>query len=126
MFSPQQASQDFDVNLSLVIHNGMYVCMPLYSQGLADGMPALVLSLQKSNVTVCVMKELACQSSFHGFKLSFIDNFDELSFSENVMEATGETQTNYFFFPQRTYQLCSQASREMGVECEITNAWDCH
>ncbi|ETN70264.1 hypothetical protein NECAME_04954, partial [Necator americanus] len=79
MFSPQQASQDFDVNLSLVIHNGMYVCMPLYSQDLTDGMPALVLSLQKSDVTVCVMKELACQASFHGFKLSFIDNFDELA-----------------------------------------------
>ncbi|KIH42660.1 hypothetical protein ANCDUO_27353, partial [Ancylostoma duodenale] len=78
MFSPPQASQDFDVNLSLAINNGMYVCMPLYSQDLTDGMPALVLSLQKSDVTVCIMKELACQASFHGFKLNFIDNFDEL------------------------------------------------
>ncbi|PIO52395.1 hypothetical protein TELCIR_26299, partial [Teladorsagia circumcincta] len=77
MFSPPQ-SQDFDVNLSLAINNGMYVCMPLYSQDLTDGMPALVLSLQKSDVTVCIMKELACQASFHGFKLNFIDNFDEL------------------------------------------------
>ncbi|EPB75014.1 hypothetical protein ANCCEY_05883 [Ancylostoma ceylanicum] len=112
MFSPPQASQDFDVNLSLAINNGMYVCMPLYSQDLTDGMPALVLSLQKSDVTVCIMKELACQASFHGFKLNFIDNFDELSLSESVMEATGETQTNYFFFPQGTYQLCSQASAD--------------
>ncbi|KAL6737884.1 hypothetical protein Aduo_011490 [Ancylostoma duodenale] len=112
MFSPPQASQDFDVNLSLAINNGMYVCMPLYSQDLTDGMPALVLSLQKSDVTVCIMKELACQASFHGFKLNFIDNFDELSLSESVMEASGETQTNYFFFPQGTYQLCSQASAD--------------
>ncbi|CAJ0604609.1 unnamed protein product [Cylicocyclus nassatus] len=115
MFSPPQASQvrnDFDVNLTLAINNGMYVCMPLYSQDLTDGMPALVLSLQKSDVTVCIMKELACQASFHGFKLNFIDNFDELSLSESIMEATGETQTNYFFFPQGTYQLCSQASAD--------------
>lgn len=34
------------MNLSLAINNGMYVCMPLYSQDLTDGMPALVLSLQ--------------------------------------------------------------------------------
>ncbi|KJH51749.1 hypothetical protein DICVIV_02060 [Dictyocaulus viviparus] len=110
VFSQPQTSQGFDVNLSLVINNGMYVCMPLYSQDLTDGMPALVLSLQKSDVTVCIMKELACQASFHGFKLNFIDNFDELSLSESVKEATGEMQTNFFFFPQGTYQLCSQAS----------------
>ncbi|XGW26571.1 hypothetical protein V3C99_007295 [Haemonchus contortus] len=111
MFSPPQ-TQNFDVNLSLAINNGMYVCMPLYSQDLTDGMPALVLSLQKSDVTVCIMKELACQASFHGFKLNFIDNFDELSLSESVKEATGNTQTNYLFFPQGTYQLCSQASSD--------------
>ncbi|VDM59518.1 unnamed protein product [Angiostrongylus costaricensis] len=64
----------------------------------------------KSDVTVCIVKELACQASFHGFKLNFVDNFDELSLSESVKEATGETQTNYLFFPQGTYQLCSQAS----------------
>ncbi|VDO69537.1 unnamed protein product [Heligmosomoides polygyrus] len=108
MFSPPQA--DFDVSLTLAINNGMYVCMPLYSQDLTDGMPALVLSLQKSDVTVCIMKELACQASFHGFKLNFIDNFDELSLSESVKEATGNTQTNYIFFPQGTYQLCSQVN----------------
>lgn len=112
MFSPPQAVQDFDVSLTLAINNGMYVCMPLYSQDLTDGMPALVLSLQKSDVTVCIMKELACQASFHGFKLNFIDNFDELSLSESVKEATGNTQTNYIFFPQGTYQLCSQASSD--------------
>ncbi|KAK5982618.1 hypothetical protein GCK32_004239 [Trichostrongylus colubriformis] len=112
MFSPPQSSQDFDINLSLAINNGMYVCMPLYSQDLTDGMPALVLSLQKSDVTVCIMKELACQASFHGFKMNFIDNFDEMSLSESVKEATGNTQTNYLFFPQGTYQLCSQASTD--------------
>ncbi|KAK6047365.1 hypothetical protein COOONC_15129 [Cooperia oncophora] len=63
------------------------------------------------------MKELACQASFHGFKLNFIDNFDELSLSESVQEATGNTQTNYLFFPQGTYQLCSQASSDqMGAK----------
>ncbi|WKY07937.1 hypothetical protein Q1695_007437 [Nippostrongylus brasiliensis] len=108
MFSPPAAAQNFDVSLTLAINNGMYVCMPLYSQDLTDGMPALVLSLQKSDVTVCIMKELACQASFHGFKLNFIDNFDELSLCESVKEATGNTQTNYIFFPQGTYQLCSQ------------------
>ncbi|VDL65805.1 unnamed protein product [Nippostrongylus brasiliensis] len=112
MFSPPAAAQNFDVSLTLAINNGMYVCMPLYSQDLTDGMPALVLSLQKSDVTVCIMKELACQASFHGFKLNFIDNFDELSLCESVKEATGNTQTNYIFFPQGTYQLCSQASSD--------------
>ncbi|KAJ1353025.1 hypothetical protein KIN20_009565 [Parelaphostrongylus tenuis] len=110
VFSQPQVTQGINMNLSLAINNGMYVCMPLYSQDLTDGMPALVLSLQKSDVSVCIVKELACQASFHGFKLNFIDNFDELSLSESVKEATGETQTNYFFFPQGTYQLCSQAS----------------
>ncbi|KAE9416671.1 hypothetical protein Angca_002636, partial [Angiostrongylus cantonensis] len=114
VFSQPQVTQGFDVNLSLAINNGMYVCMPLYSQDLTDGMPALVLSLQKSDVTVCIVKELACQASFHGFRLNFVDNFDELvslfAIWQSVKEATGETQTNYFFFPQGTYQLCSQAS----------------
>ena len=45
MFSPQP-SQDFDINLSLSIVGGMYVCMPLVSPDITDGMPALVLSLQ--------------------------------------------------------------------------------
>uniref|UniRef100_A0A0K0DML4 HAUS6_N domain-containing protein n=1 Tax=Angiostrongylus cantonensis TaxID=6313 RepID=A0A0K0DML4_ANGCA len=65
VFSQPQVTQGFDVNLSLAINNGMYVCMPLYSQDLTDGMPALVLSLQKSDVTVCIVKELACQISLH-------------------------------------------------------------
>lgn len=57
MFSPQlTASQDFDINLSLSIVGGMYVCMPLVSYDITDGMPALVLSLQ-----VCLFSNLAYQ-----------------------------------------------------------------
>ena len=52
LFSPQgTGSQDFDINLSLSIVGGMYVCMPLVSHDVTDGMPALVLSLQVSNST---------------------------------------------------------------------------
>ncbi|CAI4230279.1 unnamed protein product [Auanema sp. JU1783] len=110
MFSPQQ-SQDFDINLSLSINNGMYVCMPLISNDVTEGMPALVLSLQKSDVTVTIRKELVCQAQFHGFKLNFIDNFDERSLS-SVHENRGDS--NFFFFPQGSYQLCSKASNESG------------
>ena len=40
------ALQDVDINLSLSITNGMYMCMPLFSQDVTEGMPALVMSLQ--------------------------------------------------------------------------------
>lgn len=66
-----------NINLSLSIQNGLYVCMPLYSPEPNDNLAALMLSLQKTDVTVCVRKELACNANFNAFKVSFIDNFDE-------------------------------------------------
>lgn len=66
-----------DVNLSLKVTNGVYVCMPLYSADLSANMSALVVSLQSTDITVCVRKELACQAAFHNFKVKFIDNFDD-------------------------------------------------
>lgn len=66
-----------NLNLSLSIQNGLYVCMPLYSPEPNDNFAALILSLQKTDVIVCVKKELACNANFDAFKLSIIDNFDE-------------------------------------------------
>lgn len=54
--------------------------MPLYSIELNDNMAALVVSLQKSDVSVCIRKELACNANFTAFKVAFIDNFDEQVF----------------------------------------------
>lgn len=66
-----------NINLSLSIQNGLYVCMPLYSPEPSDNLAALMLSLQKSDVTVCIRKELACNADFSAFKVTFVDNFDE-------------------------------------------------
>ena len=66
-----------DVNLSLKVTNGAYVCMPLYSAELSANLSALVISLQSTDITVCVRKELACQAAFHNFKVQFMDNFDD-------------------------------------------------
>lgn len=66
-----------NVNLSLKIVDGAYICMPLYSADLSTDMSALIISLQSSDITVCIQKELACQAAFHNFKVRFIDNFDD-------------------------------------------------
>ncbi|CAD6189800.1 unnamed protein product [Caenorhabditis auriculariae] len=105
VFSPP--IQDVDMNLSLAINNGMYMCMPLYTCDVTEGMPALVISLQKSELSVLVKRELSCKASFESFKLSFIDDFDEQALSESFREATGSMQTNYFYFPQGRYTLYS-------------------
>ncbi|CAI5438694.1 unnamed protein product [Caenorhabditis angaria] len=112
MFSPTQIAdiQDADMNLSLAINNGMYMCMPLYSYDVTEGMPALVLSLQKSELSVLVKRELTCKASFNGFKLSFIDDFDEQALTQSFLDAAHSEQSNCFFFPEGTYQLCSKAT----------------
>uniref|UniRef100_A0A915EB37 Bridge-like lipid transfer protein family member 1 C-terminal domain-containing protein n=1 Tax=Ditylenchus dipsaci TaxID=166011 RepID=A0A915EB37_9BILA len=104
---------DMNINLSLSIPNGLYICMPLYSPEINDSMAALVVSLQKSDVTVCVKKELACLASFTAFKVTFIDNFDEQSLSEPWLAenaAGGESlHSNFFFFPHGSYSFCTSA-----------------
>jgi hypothetical protein len=66
---------DMNVNLSLSIPNGLYICMPLYSSDLSDNLAALVVSLQSSDVSVQIKKELVCNADFNSFKISFIENF---------------------------------------------------
>lgn len=114
MFSPTQIAEDADMNLSLAINNGMYMCMPLYSHDVTEGMPALVLSLQKSELSVLVKKELTCKASFNGFKCSFIDDFDEQALTQSFLDATHSDQSNCLFFPEGTYQLCSKAEASNG------------
>ncbi|CAB3410727.1 unnamed protein product [Caenorhabditis bovis] len=114
MFSPPQIGQDADMNLSLAINNGMYMCMPLYSYDVTEGMPALVLSLQKSELSVLVKRELTCKASFTGFKLSFVDDFDEQALMQSFLDLSHSEQSNCFFFPEGTYQLCSKASASDG------------
>ncbi|CAO4360577.1 unnamed protein product [Caenorhabditis nigoni] len=114
MFSPTQIAEDADMNLSLAINNGMYMCMPLYSHDVTEGMPALVLSLQKSNLSVLVKKELTCKASFNGFKCSFIDDFDEQALTQSFLDAAHSDQSNCVFFPEGTYQLCSKAEASSG------------
>ncbi|KAF1770324.1 hypothetical protein GCK72_002142 [Caenorhabditis remanei] len=114
MFSPTQIAEDADMNLSLAINNGMYMCMPLYSHDVTEGMPALVLSLQKSNLSVLVKKELTCKASFNGFKCSFIDDFDEQALTQSFLDAAHSDQSNCIFFPEGTYQLCSKAEASNG------------
>lgn len=114
MFSPTQIAEDADMNLSLAINNGMYLCMPLYSHDVTEGMPALVLSLQKSNLSVLVKKELTCKASFNGFKCSFVDDFDEQALTQSFLDAAHSDQSNCIFFPEGTYQLCSKAEASSG------------
>uniref|UniRef100_F1KPJ4 Bridge-like lipid transfer protein family member 1 C-terminal domain-containing protein n=1 Tax=Ascaris suum TaxID=6253 RepID=F1KPJ4_ASCSU len=103
---------EMDVNLSLKVTNGVYVCMPLYSADLSANMSALVVSLQSTDITVCVRKELACQAAFHNFKVKFIDNFDDQALNDSWIEKdSGDpTHSNYFYFPQGTYQFVSRAT----------------
>ncbi|KAI1727267.1 hypothetical protein Ddc_04564 [Ditylenchus destructor] len=112
--APSNFATDMNINLSLSIQNGLYVCMPLYSAELNDNMAALVLSLQKSDVTVCVKKELACNASFNAFKVTFIENFDEQSLSEPWLHENtgdgGDSRSNFFFFPSGSYKFCTSAT----------------
>lgn len=56
-----------------------------------------------------IKKELACQAQFHGFKLNFINNFDDVALMNFQKESTaGEVMSNFFFFPQGSYKLCSK------------------
>lgn len=73
----QNAETGVNVSLSLKLTNGIYVCMPLYSANLSENLSALLISLQSTDISVCVKKELACQATFHKFKVKFIDNFDD-------------------------------------------------
>ena len=102
---------DMNLNLSLSIQNGLYICVPLYSSDLSDNLAALVISLQKSDITVCVKKELACNANFDGFRVTFIDNFDEHSLREPWMQDRGSESapSNFFYFPHGSYKLCSSA-----------------
>ncbi|KAI1727286.1 SIT4 phosphatase-associated protein [Ditylenchus destructor] len=112
--APSNFATDMNINLSLSIQNGLYVCMPLYSAELNDNMAALVLSLQKSDVTVCVKKELACNASFNAFKVTFIENFDEQSLSEPWLHENtgdgGDSRSSFFFFPTGSYKFCTSAT----------------
>lgn len=65
------------VSLSLKVTNGIYVCMPLYSADLSENLSALLISLQSTDISVCMKKELVCQATFHKFKVKFIENFDD-------------------------------------------------
>ncbi|CAI2304685.1 unnamed protein product [Caenorhabditis sp. 36 PRJEB53466] len=114
MFSPTHIAEDADMNLSLAINNGMYMCMPLYSHDVTEGMPALVISLQKSELSVLVKKELTCKASFNGFKCTFIDHFDEQALTQSFLDAAHSDQSNCIFFPEGTYQLCSTAESSGG------------
>lgn len=51
--------------------------MPLYGSEPNEDLAALILSLQKTDVIVCVKEVLQCNANFDSFKVSFIDNFDE-------------------------------------------------
>lgn len=52
--------------------------MPIFSEDSdEENMSALLVSLKKSDILVCVKKELACHAKFEAFKISFVDNFDE-------------------------------------------------
>ncbi|KAE9555244.1 hypothetical protein FO519_001495 [Halicephalobus sp. NKZ332] len=107
------APTDINLNLSLSIQNGLYVCVPLYSPELSDNLAAVVISLQKSDVTVCIKKELACNANFDGFRVNFIDNFDEHSLREPWMQdgsGSEAVHTNFFYFPHGSYKLCSSAA----------------
>lgn len=101
-----------NVNLSLSIPNGLYICMPLYSADLSDNLAALVVSLQRSDVSVQIKKELVCNADFNAFKISFIENFDEHSLSEPWQEESGpeSMNSNFFFFPHGSYRFHSSAS----------------
>uniref|UniRef100_A0A7E4VU99 FSA_C domain-containing protein n=1 Tax=Panagrellus redivivus TaxID=6233 RepID=A0A7E4VU99_PANRE len=115
------STTDINLNLSLSIQNGFYVCVPLTSADLSDNSAALVISLKKSDVTVCIKKELACNANFDGFQITFIDNIDEDSLREPWMQdnAAGgsrshgnsmdSTVSNFFYFPHGSYKLCSSA-----------------
>uniref|UniRef100_A0A158R4Y4 FSA_C domain-containing protein n=1 Tax=Syphacia muris TaxID=451379 RepID=A0A158R4Y4_9BILA len=103
---------DMNISLSLKVTNGAYVCMPLYNSEISANMSALVISLKSTDITVCVRKELACQAAFHNFKVQFMDNFDEQALNEDLLEKDPSdlSRSNYFFFPEGTYQFVSQAT----------------
>uniref|UniRef100_A0A1I7S228 FSA_C domain-containing protein n=1 Tax=Bursaphelenchus xylophilus TaxID=6326 RepID=A0A1I7S228_BURXY len=107
----QPASVDMNMNLSLSIQGGLYICMPMFSDE-AYGMSALLISLQKSDVSVCVKKELACHAKFEAFRIAFVDSFDEHSLSDVwLQENTGEqVHSNFIFFPEGSYYFCSSAN----------------
>ncbi|CEF63634.1 Fragile site-associated protein, C-terminal domain-containing protein [Strongyloides ratti] len=106
-------SSDMNLNLSLSIQNGLYICMPLYSTDCNDNLSALLVSLQRSEITVSIKKELACAADFNSFKISFIENFDEHSLSDSWLEKnTGDSNhSNFCYFPHGSYKLFSSASK---------------
>uniref|UniRef100_A0A0N5B9N6 FSA_C domain-containing protein n=1 Tax=Strongyloides papillosus TaxID=174720 RepID=A0A0N5B9N6_STREA len=106
-------SSDMNLNLSLSIQNGLYVCMPLFSTDCNDNLSALLISLQRSEITVSIKKELACAADFNSFKISFIENFDEHSLSDSWLEKnTGDSNhSNFCYFPHGSYKLFSSASK---------------
>uniref|UniRef100_A0A158Q731 FSA_C domain-containing protein n=1 Tax=Elaeophora elaphi TaxID=1147741 RepID=A0A158Q731_9BILA len=110
--TPSNAETGVNVSLSLKVTNGIYVCMPLYSVDLSENLSALLISLQSTDISVCVKKELACQATFHKFKVKFIDNFDDQALNDTwIEEEPGDpSRSNYFYFPQGTYQLVSRAT----------------
>ncbi|CAD5207349.1 unnamed protein product [Bursaphelenchus okinawaensis] len=107
----QQSPVDMNMNLSLSIQGGLYICMPMFSDD-SYGMSALLISLQKSDVSVCVKKELACHAKFEAFRIAFVDSFDEHSLSDVwLQENTGEqSHSNFIFFPEGSYYFCSSAN----------------
>uniref|UniRef100_A0A1I7VD79 FSA_C domain-containing protein n=1 Tax=Loa loa TaxID=7209 RepID=A0A1I7VD79_LOALO len=110
--TPLNAETGVNVSLSLKVTNGIYVCMPLYSANLSENLSALLISLQSTDISVCVKKELACQATFHKFKVKFIDNFDDQTLNDTwIEEEPGDpSRSNYFYFPQGTYELVSRAT----------------
>ncbi|VDK65860.1 unnamed protein product [Onchocerca ochengi] len=110
--TPLNAETEMNVSLSLKVTNGIYVCMPLYSADLSENLSALLISLQSTDINVCVKKELACQATFHKFKVKFIDNFDDQTLNDNWIEnePSDPSRSNYFYFPQGTYQFVSRAT----------------
>uniref|UniRef100_A0A915Q466 DNA mismatch repair proteins mutS family domain-containing protein n=1 Tax=Setaria digitata TaxID=48799 RepID=A0A915Q466_9BILA len=109
--TPLNVETEMNVSLLLKVTNGIYVCMPLYSADLSENLSALLISLQSTDISVCVKKELACQATFHKFKVKFIDNFDDQALNDTwIGEEPGDPRSNYFYFPQGTYQLVSRAT----------------
>ncbi|KAI6182660.1 FSA-C domain-containing protein [Aphelenchoides bicaudatus] len=110
----QQSGTDTHMNLSLNLAGSLYICMPIFSEDSdEENMSALLISLKKSDILVCVKKELACHAKFEAFKISFVDNFDEHSLSDEWLQektTSDSAHSNFVFFPEGSYYFCSSAN----------------
>uniref|UniRef100_A0A915Q459 Uncharacterized protein n=1 Tax=Setaria digitata TaxID=48799 RepID=A0A915Q459_9BILA len=86
------------MKITLLFHDRIIVCIPLYSNNYRSFTSALLFGLKDAQGTVKLIHGAKIEAKFTDFKIVYVENF-ELSMEESWINGQENTPTNFTFFP---------------------------